>query len=500
LKRKRGDTVLETLRMEEKQGGQKMKKLIMIAFALTLALSIVLVPSVAADGPYPITIIKTIPAGGPPEDFTFHAWRDLDMSGDVSPGDFYCGQVVIHGAGEGVIDCPYLGQCIVCEELSGGSAYAPQPCQIGQANCEPVEFVNELGCKLIIEKVDEEGNPLPGPCFQITPDPRTGEGSLHLCDGDANDECDGADGVLCLGGLICGLECTVEETVVPPSCPNCELAPPQTVTISGVVTVTFVNRIPTGDLTILKQDGSGNALAGACFEITPDPKTGMGVMTLCDEGLNDEALGQLGVLAVLGCIDGLTCTVEETVAPPGYDPAPAQTVTISGSVELTFVNTITPPSCGTVCAAQTKPGEFLFSDKQENWFTWIYYNIGDGTAADPYTYPIYTGATTLCGTLYVYDDGTHIFVNYELTDIDGGCTLGGLSEYHLEVDETLTDLKKHVMNKKNPVPGKCEYKGTFDPMQPSTGWIEADNKSDDDISGWDTAYIFAHGIGCYYCP
>jgi hypothetical protein len=259
------------------------------------------------------------------------------------------------------------------------------------------------------------------------------------------------------------------------------------------VELTFVNT--KCELTIYKVDGSGDPLSGACFTITPDPRTGTDSLVLCDNDANDECPAD-GVFCLSELICGLTVTVEETTVPDGYQGAAEQTVTIGETVELTFENT-REMDCGTVCAAQTAPGEFLFDeDKQENWFTWIHYDIGDGTVGDPYTYPIYMGQTTLCGTLYVYDDGTHIFVNYALTDT-ATCTLAGLSEYHLQVDETFDNLKKAVFKGKNPVPGKCEYKDAFDPMVPETGYIEC---TDDDISGWTTAYIFAHGVGCYYCP
>jgi hypothetical protein len=249
------------------------------------------------------------------------------------------------------------------------------------------------------------------------------------------------------------------------------------------------------DLVILKTDTAGDPLSGACFTITPDPRTGTDSLVLCDNDANDECPAD-GVFCLSELICGLTVTVEETTVPDGYQGAAEQTVTIGETVELTFENT-REMDCGTVCAAQTAPGEFLFDeDKQENWFTWIHYDIGDGTVGDPYTYPIYMGQTTLCGTLYVYDDGTHIFVNYALTDT-ATCTLAGLSEYHLQVDETFDDLKKAVFKGKNPVPGKCEYKDAFDPMVPETGYIEC---TDDDISGWTTAYIFAHGVGCFICP
>jgi hypothetical protein len=478
-----------------------MKKLLFIALVVTLALGVVWVPSVAA-ALYPIEIVKTIPAGGPAEDFTFEAWRDFNNNGVIDAGDSLRGTEVITGAGTCIIYVDYKGPYVIHEVLIAGSVYEQPADEITDVpQHEPVTFENEGGGgpqgELVIVKADGNGDPLAGACFTITPDPRTGADSLELCDNDGTDECP-EDGVFCLSDCILDLVCTVEETTVPP---GHEGADPQTVTISGLVEVTFVNT--KCELTIYKVDGSGDPLAGACFNITPDPTSGVAgsVLTVCDNGLNDECPAE-GVLCLSDLICNLEVTVEETVVPPSCpecEPADPQTVVIGETLELTFENTITPPSCGTVCAAQTAPGEFLFDLEQENWFTWIYYNIGWGTSEDDaYEYPIYTGATTLCGTLYVYDNGTHIFVNYVLTDT-ATCTLGGLSEYHLEVDESLSDLKKHVMNKKNPVPGKCEYKGYFDPMVTESGWIEADNKSDD-ISDWDIAYIFAHGVGCYYCP
>ena len=220
------------------------------------------------------------------------------------------------------------------------------------------------------------------------------------------------------------------------------------------------------------------------------------------------ALWLLGCMAIPRANAGLARCALVAPLPTHTDPgANALNVPITSNVSitfdepisLTFVNT-REMDCGTVCAAQTQPGEYLFGGDQSNWFTYITYNKGDGTAGSPKTYPIYTGKTHLCGTLYVHDDGTHIFVNYVLTDM-GDCTLTGLSEYHLQVNDTLDDLKKKILNKGgNPVPGKCTYKGTLDPMQSETGWIECDSKKDD-ISDWsDPIYIFAHGVGCYYCP
>jgi len=480
-----------------------MKRLILIALAVTLALGMVLVPSVAAVEPIPITIHKTIPAGGPIEDFTFEVWRDLWNNGIIDGDDFLVGTVVITGAGTDIVYTTVMGPMIIREILIPGSAYEQQPDQLLSVT-KPVEvtFENEIGVletgQIEILKEDPAGNALAGACFNITPDPTTGvaDSIYSVCDNDANDKSP-FDGVLLVTGCLVCVECTVTETKAPDGYALNTTPQMAHVTTAGeTVTLTFVNTEEKCQLTIYKVDGSGDPLAGACFNITPDPKTGTGVMTVCDNGLNDEDPAD-GVLSLSELMCGLTCNVEETIVPEGYEGADPQEVTIGETLELTFVNTERELSCGTVCAAQTAPGEYLFSADQSNWFTWIYYDIGWGTEADPYEYPIYTGQTTLCGTLYVYDDGDHIFVNYALTDTDS-CTLAGLSEYHLQVDKSFNDLSNHILNRAgNPVPGKAEYNDALDPMVPETGFIECTN---DDISDWTTAYIFAHGVGCYYCP
>jgi len=90
-----------------------------------------------------------------------------------------------------------------------------------------------------------------------------------------------------------------------------------------------------GQLEIIKRHICGFLLGGAQFLIEPNPKTGTGSLTLVDNGLNDEN-PTTGKLLVTECIEGITCTVTETVPPPGYVAGPPQPVTITGS--LTFVN------------------------------------------------------------------------------------------------------------------------------------------------------------------
>jgi uncharacterized surface anchored protein len=321
-----------------------MKKLILITLVLTLAMGIVWVPSVAAAEPIPITIHKTIPAGGPLEDFTFEVYRDMNNNGIIDGADFLVGQVVIVGAGTGVINSPVKGPAIIHEVLISGSAYQQLPDQIVQVSC-PVEvtFNNELGerGKLIIKKVDGTGNALAGATFVITPDPKTGAGSLTVVDNGLNDE-DPAEGVLLVTGCIIGTVCTVEETVAPP---DYEPAPKQTVTISAAVTLTFVNeKEERGQLKIRKVDKCGRLLGGAEFLIEPNPKTGTGSLTVVDNGLNDED-PTAGILLVTNCLKGITCTVTETAAPPGYVAGPPQTVTIACEQYLKFVNTPKKTCC-----------------------------------------------------------------------------------------------------------------------------------------------------------
>ena len=76
--------------------------------------------------------------------------------------------------------------------------------------------------------------------------------------------------------------------------------------------------------------------SGATFEISLDPKDGVGVLTVVDNGANDaDPTG--GKILVTDALLG-TYTVTETIAPAGYalDDDPTRVVTVSSS-ELTAV-------------------------------------------------------------------------------------------------------------------------------------------------------------------
>jgi hypothetical protein len=155
-------------------------------------------------------------------------------------------------------------------------------------------------------------------------------------------------------------------------------------------------------------------------------------------------------------------------------------------------------SCGTAVAAQgpVDPGDYLFGGKQDNWFTYIIYNKGDGTAGSPREYPIFTDQTRRVGTLFVYDNGTHVFVQY---CIDNGLAVD-ITSYHLEVVDEFSGFNRirtrwHAIYG-NPIPGRCEYSGNYSGVRVCSDLIEAVN---DNISGWDNdIYIFAHSIMCWH--
>ncbi len=73
-------------------------------------------------------------------------------------------------------------------------------------------------------------------------------------------------------------------------------------------------------------------LAGATFEISPNPLSGIGTLTVVDGGPNDADGLANGVLQVDNVLLG-TYTITETVAPPGYalDDDPTRTVTVSAA-------------------------------------------------------------------------------------------------------------------------------------------------------------------------
>jgi hypothetical protein len=153
-------------------------------------------------------------------------------------------------------------------------------------------------------------------------------------------------------------------------------------------------------------------------------------------------------------------------------------------------------TCETACAAESV-GVHTFTGAS-NWFTYIHYSKGSGNSSSPVTYPIFSGRNqpVQVGTLYVCNNASGLFVKYSNAGAEPGCVVY-FSAYHLQVDCSLTALRSAICNQhgdRNPVPGRCEYKGSLNNV-PETNWIGAN------ITGCgSTIWIFAHSIACYGCP
>ena len=157
-----------------------MKKLIVLGLIFTLALGMVLVPSLAGGVCYDLEIIKV--AYGPAEDFTFEAWRDINNNGEIDAGGVYKGEVAITGNGTGVICVDLKGPYVVHEVLIAGSVYEQPPDQVTDVPQHiPVIFENGIGGlevgEILILKQDPDGNliTVAGASFNITPNPKTCE-------------------------------------------------------------------------------------------------------------------------------------------------------------------------------------------------------------------------------------------------------------------------------------------------------------------------------------
>ena len=159
------------------------------------------------------------------------------------------------------------------------------------------------------------------------------------------------------------------------------------------------------------------------------------------------------------------------------------------ATEMNFVNQYkqyVKCSGETAWAAQQNPGQTRFVQKG-NWATYITYNVGEGTNAVPKAFPLYAGQTKLAGSLYVYDDGSNLYVKY----VAGGNN--AFKEYHLQVEDEFAGFNDvRTYNKKtgygSPIPGQFEYAKEYSTKTADSGWITVP------ISGYGDkdVYIAAH--------
>ena len=214
-------------------------------------------------------------------------------------------------------------------------------------NTNASDFHNRLG-SLAWEKRATDTNPvlLGGATFAINPNPQTGVGTLTVVDGGLYDADGLANGVLQVNNVLLGTY-TITETVAPPGFAIDNVAS-RSLTVSSLV-LNAVIGVQGSD-----QPGDTNAsdfhnqlssslawekratdtnpvlLAGATFEISPDPLTGVGTLIVVDGGVYDVDGLANGVLQVANVLPG-TYTITETVAPPGFaiDNVASRSITVS---------------------------------------------------------------------------------------------------------------------------------------------------------------------------
>ena len=182
------------------------------------------------------------------------------------------------------------------------------------------------------EKRTSGSNPalLAGATFTVTPNPLTGIGVLTVVDGGANDADGLANGVFKVNNALPGTY-TITETV-PPVGYALDPVPTRIVTVtlaatsprssaSKAPTIRARPTRPTSTTACSPAASRGRSgpagsnptlLAGATFTVTPNPLTGVGVLTVVDGGANDADGLANGVFKVNNALPG-TYTITETV-------------------------------------------------------------------------------------------------------------------------------------------------------------------------------------------
>lgn len=173
-----------------------------------------------------------------------------------------------------------------------------------------------------------------GSCFKID-----GPGGANeICDNDGSDG-SASVGVIRFNGLPLG-SYTVTETTAPP---GYQAAPPQTVTVAAGLNSALFKDQPVvntkGGLIVNKQDESGTALKGSCFELLAGTTVVAGPACDADDGAND------GKVTFTNVEKG-SYTLRETKAPTAdYSLAADVTVTIiagKNDTAVTVADTLKP--------------------------------------------------------------------------------------------------------------------------------------------------------------
>jgi hypothetical protein len=302
--------------------------------------------------------------------------------------------------------------------------------------------------------------------------------TLPVCDTGvtANDNCDGnitADVVCTPGSVIDVGACNKSQTFtyyVEDECGN-----------NDTDEVTYTWKVDTTKPVLDNLPGGGDL---GCSE-PPSCVAGLNATDNCD--------GQVPVQCAAGNITGTTCNWTQTFT---YWAADLCGNNASANVTYTWKEPQCCVTCGTAVAANGTAGQALFGGKQDNWFTYITYNKGEGNSTTPKEYPIFANQDQRVGTLYVYNNSTRLFVQY-CADFGLGVHI---TSYHLEVVDEFNGFNDIRTKWRgiygNPIPGRSEYSGSYADTSACSDWIVSVN---DDIStyGDNDIYIFAHSIMCW---
>jgi WD40 repeat protein len=254
------------------------------------------------DGELPLTNV-------PPGDYTLH---------ESTPPDGYTGaddQTVTVEAGK-----------------------AAEATFVNQPTPTPTPTTAPVGA-LQVQVLDEQGQPLTGACFSLTPRSGTAGEKQSRCDKD-----DGAeDGLVSFPDLPPGMW-RLREYQPPKDFPV-----PDSVDIeikAGETTqhqMTNIAKPTVGALQITKVDDQGQPLGGACFDLAGKPQSFHG----CDNEQGD-ADNAAGVILLQGLPPG-DYEVSESRTPDGYQTAPNQTVTVAAGGDPATLSFTDNP------VAQTQP-------------------------------------------------------------------------------------------------------------------------------------------------
>jgi streptogramin lyase len=139
-----------------------------------------------------------------------------------------------------------------------------------------------------------------------------------------------------------------------------------------------------------------------------------------------------------------------------------------------FENTQTVCFCETAWGAQAGPGTIRFLPGKGNWATYILYNVGAGTRANPKKFKLFAGQTYFVGNLLVYDSNGYLYLKYDVvaagdpnqTYKPGYCPANGwkLTEYHFQVVDEFSGFNPYRTKNKDgtlgsPIPGKFTNNG-----------------------------------------